>query len=58
MPLEIKINETLDYIKIFTKADKILENYVSFGVDPSGNIHQVKQIQSSYLFLASRHING
>ena len=40
--IEVRVNPTLNYIQIITKAKKIISGYNSFGGDEFGNILQFK----------------
>ncbi len=47
IPIELKVNESLDYSQIILKVHKTLEGYFVFAIDPFGSIVQNKVIYTS-----------
>ena len=49
IPMEIRINPTLNYTKVIIKDEKMVDGYQKFAIDPFGNKVQDITIKSSDL---------
>ncbi len=47
IPVELRINEKLDYSRVCIKLQERIDGYLPFGSDIFGNIAQDKEIKSS-----------
>ena len=49
IPMEIRINPTLNYTKVIIKDERLVDGYQKFAIDPFGNKVQYLTIKSSDL---------
>ena|SRR3989344_2382657 len=47
IPIDVKLNADLNYIRFIIKAEKMIDKYRQFAVDPYGNLVQTKLVQNS-----------
>ncbi|MCH8945426.1 MAG: hypothetical protein IIA85_00695 [Nanoarchaeota archaeon] len=58
IPLEIKMNPSLDYSQVIIKLQESLVGYDSFARDSLGNIAQTKLLNSSDLLLSRNELSS
>ena len=56
IPIELKINNTLDYSQVIIKANRLIEGYSQFSVDLFENIVQNKILKSSDVSLSKNEL--
>nr|MBI4156973.1 hypothetical protein [Candidatus Woesearchaeota archaeon] len=45
IPIDVKFNADLNYIRFIIKAERMIDKYKQFAVDPYGNLVQTKLVQ-------------
>lgn len=52
LPIEIRLNRTLDYSKFIVKCEQEIKGYSPFAADPFGNIVQMKTLRKANMDFA------
>ncbi len=56
IPIELKINSSLNYSQVIIKTQELIEDYTPFSVDTFENIIQYKLLNSSDIYLSIKEL--